>query len=75
MGREMIFTQEELNTFSKEGLRRLCDYFKVEIVGKATKKQMIDALVVFMKEHEDVEEDDHPKSAMVKRIHDRMKEK
>lgn len=70
-----MFTPEELNTFSKEGLKRLCGYFKIKIVGNKSKAKMIEGIVAYLKEHEETDENAPKMSPMVKRIHDRMKEK
>lgn len=73
----MIFTEEEVRSFNVDGLRRLCRYFEIDIPDKAKKKEMIEGIMIYLKEHEEKEEDKNaPKrSPMVQRIYERMKEK
>lgn len=70
----MLFTEEELNEFDKDGLKSLCSFFEIEITDKTSKKKMIELLSEYMKE-QDAKEGQmvSPMSVQVKRIYDRLK--
>lgn len=70
-----MFTQEELETFDIDGLRRLCRYFEIDINPKTKKKRLIELIAVYLKEHEKTDENAPPMSVQIKRIYDRLKEK
>lgn len=76
-----MFTADELQSFDNDGLRRLCNYFGIEITDKTRRATLIKLITEYEEEHkedEKVEAINEPVSKMsvqVRRIYERMKEK